>query len=173
VRRRPVIAPLAPERDKVQVTVSRETYNKLRHAQDLLRHVIPDGDPAVVLDRALTVLVEHLEKRRFAATARPRSPTSPATASRHIPAVRREVWPRDEGRCAFVGNAGRCVENGFLEFHHVVPFAAGGAADAANIQLRCRAHNAFESELFFGPGTVRETRAPWGWSRSGPTCGSG
>jgi hypothetical protein len=51
---------------------------------------------------------------------------------------------------------------GFLEFHHVVPFAAGGAAEAANIQLRCRSHNAFESELFFGTEMVRETRAAWG-----------
>src|SRR3990170_8488180 len=166
VRPRAVIVPLAPERYKVQVTVPRETYNKLRRAQDLLRHVIPDGDAAVVLDRALTLLVEHLEKQRFAATARPRNPSPSATASRHIPAaVRRQVWARDEGRCAFVGGAGRCTENGFLEFHHVVPFAVGGAADAANIQLRCRAHNAFESELSFGSGVVRETRTAW--ARSG------
>jgi hypothetical protein len=29
-----------------------------------------------------------------------------------------------------------------------VPFAAGGATDAENIQLRCRAHNAYEATLF-------------------------
>jgi hypothetical protein len=39
----------------VQFTVSRETYDKLRHAQDLLRHTIPTGDPAVIFDRALTL----------------------------------------------------------------------------------------------------------------------
>lgn len=32
------VVPLAPERYKVQFTVSRETYDKLRRAQDLLRH---------------------------------------------------------------------------------------------------------------------------------------
>jgi HNH endonuclease len=79
-------------------------------------------------------------------------------------AVRRVVWDRDGGRCAFVGTHGRCTETGFLEFHHVEPFAAGGAPTSQNIQLRCRAHNAYEAELFFGvedPPTVRETRADY------------
>ena len=159
---RPAVAPLAPERYKVQFTVSRETHDKLRRAQDLSRHAIPNGNPAAVFDRALTLLVEHLEKQKFATTARPRDMPQPTAASRHIPAaVRRQVWARDGGRCAFVGSSGRCAERGFLEFHHVVPFAAGGAADAGNIQLRCRAHNMFEAELFFGPGMVKENPSPF------------
>src|SRR5687768_17571809 len=36
-----VVTPLSPERYKVQLTVTRETYEKLRRAQDLLRHSIP------------------------------------------------------------------------------------------------------------------------------------
>ena len=56
---RSVIGPIAPERYKVQLTVGRETHDKLRRAQDLLRHSIPNGDPAEILDRALTLLVEH------------------------------------------------------------------------------------------------------------------
>jgi len=75
-------------------------------------------------------------------------------------AVKREVWARDAGRCAFVGVAGRCTERGFLELHHVVPFAEGGATDASNLQLRCRAHNAYEAEEWFGPLVVRE-RPPY------------
>lgn len=58
------------------------------------------------------------------------------------------MWARDGGRCAFVGADGRCNEVGFLEFHHVTPFAVGGATDAENLQLRCRAHNAYEVTLF-------------------------
>ena len=86
-----------------------------------------------------------------------------APGSRHIPAgVKREVWRRDEGRCAFVGARGRCAERGFLEFHHVVPFAAGGAADATNIELRCRAHNVYEADLFFGAEVAREPGVAWG-----------
>ena len=70
--------------------------------------------------------------------------------------MRRQVWARDGGRCAFLGKIGRCAERGFLEFHHVVPFAAGGAATVENIELRCRAHNAHEAELFLGPLIARK-----------------
>ena len=149
---RPVVAPLAPERYKVQFTVGRETYDKLRRAQDLMRHSVPNGDPAAVFDRALTVLLAELEKAKVASTARP-GPRRPSTAgSRHIPAeVKRAVWKRDGGQCAFKGRRGRCTETGFLEFHHVRPFAVGGAAEEANIELRCAAHNQYEADLFFGP----------------------
>lgn len=147
---RPPIAALAPERYKVQLTVSRETHDKLRRVQDLLRHTVPKGDLAEIVDRALTVLLQDLERRRLAATASPRGVRKPSEGSRYIPAaVRREVWRRDEGRCAFVGRSGRCTERGCLEFHHVQPYAAGGGATASNIQLRCRAHNAYEARLFF------------------------
>jgi hypothetical protein len=186
-----VVAPLAPERYKVQMTIGAETHAKLRRAQDLLRHSIPDGDPAAVLDRALTVLLEHLEKMKLAATKPPRGATSSApprpdspagghsrgheqqgteapvvtgpppdasstrprsaTRSRHIPAVvKRAVWARDGGQCAFVGAEGRCRERGFLEFHHRVPFAAGGASTMENLALACRAHNSHETARDFG-----------------------
>ena len=162
-RRPAVIAPLSPERYKVQVTISREAHDTLRRAQDLLRHVIPDGDPAAIFERALALLVEDLEKKKLAATTRPRSTGAPAPGSRHVPAaVKRDVWGRDEARCAFVGNAGRCSERGFLELHHVVPFAEGGATDAANLQLRCRAHNGYEAEQWFGPLVTREDGATYG-----------
>src|SRR5207248_4153749 len=65
--------------------------------------------------------------------------------------VKREVWARDGGRCAFVGVNGRCTERGFLEYHHVQPFADGGLSVAENLQLRCRAHNAYEAGQWFGP----------------------
>src|SRR5688572_14721917 len=55
-RRPAVIAPLAPERYKVQMTVSRETHDMLRRVQELMRHQLPDGDPAAIFDRALTLL---------------------------------------------------------------------------------------------------------------------
>lgn len=149
---RAIVMPLAPERYKVQFTVGRETHDKLRRAQDLMRHSVPNGDPAKIFDRALTLLVERLERTKLASALRPRQPQPPAAESRHIPAsVRRAVWARDGARCAFVGGEGRCAERGFLELHHVVPYARGGAATEANIQLRCRAHNQYEAEQVFGP----------------------
>jgi hypothetical protein len=162
---RPMTIPLAPDRYKVQITVNRETYDKLRRVQDLLRHSVPDGDPAVVFDRALTLLLEDLERRKCAATSRPRAVAGGRAGSRHIPAeVRRSVWTRDGARCAFMGTAGRCAETGFLEFHHVVPYAEGGPSTADNIQLRCAAHNAYEATEYFADREsplFRETAMPW------------
>jgi 5-methylcytosine-specific restriction endonuclease McrA len=83
-----------------------------------------------------------------------------AAPSRHIPsAVKRAVWRRDGGQCAFVSAGGRrCTERAFLELHHIHPHALAGPATAANISLRCRRHNQYEAELVFGPrDSVRET----------------
>ena len=147
----PTVTPLTLERYKVQFTISRETQEKLRRVQALARHAIPSGDPAEIFDRALTLLLQDLERRRCAAAASPRAARGAAGNSRHIPAsVKREVWRRDDGRCAYTGRGGRCTERSFLEYHHEQPYAAGGAASAANIELRCRAHNAYEASLFFG-----------------------
>ena len=170
-----IVQPLAAERYKVQFTVTKETFEKLRRVQDLMRHACPSGDVAVVFDRALTMLLQHLERTKVAQVSRPQPQRVSGSSSRHIPAaVRRAVWTRDHGQCAFVGARGRCTERGFLEFHHVVPFANGGTAVAENIQLRCRAHNQHESDLWFSaekPPLVRERRDYSGWlsARSGPS----
>ena len=153
------VKPLAPERYKVQFTASQQTYDKLKLAQDLLRHSIPSGDVAAVVDRALTVLVEELQRTKCAAVDRPRAPRTSTVrfSNRYIPAaVKREVWRRDGGQCAFVGALGRCEERGFLEYHHCVPFADGGAATVENLELRCRPHNAYEVDRWFGSDLVRE-----------------
>jgi hypothetical protein len=148
--RPPEVKPLAPERFKVQFTVGQETYNKLRQAQDLLRHSIPNGDPAAIFDRALTLLLTQLSKTKFSVAGRPRPGRQTRPGSRHISAaVKREVWQRDGSRCTFRGEQGRCTETGFLEFHHVVPYARGGATTSENLELRCRTHNAYQAAQDF------------------------
>jgi hypothetical protein len=145
-RPRPIIAPIASERYLLRVTVGRDTHEKFERARALLRHTIPSGDPAQVVDRALTVLLEQLERRKAGATKRPRPNSGKISRTRHVPAaVRREVWARDNGQCAFVGSDGRCAATAFLEFHHLQPFAAGGPTSIDNLELRCRAHNTYEA----------------------------
>lgn len=148
---RAVVSPLGPQQYKVQFTASAALHEKLLQAQALLRHQIPDGDLSKIFDRALTVLLQDLARKKLAATDRPRESRGMARGSRHIPAaVRRAVWCRDGGRCAFVAENGRrCNEDAFLEFHHVVSHAAGGPATIENVQLRCRAHNGYEAERDF------------------------
>ena len=151
-KRRDTVRPLAEDRYELRVTVSAATCDKLRLATDLLRHTVPDGDAAQVIDRALTALLDDLARKKFAATTRPQPVPNAASRTRHVPAhVKRGVWLRDGGRCAFVGRGDRrCRERGCLEFHHVRPYGAGGGATVDNIELRCRAHNGYEAELFYG-----------------------
>ena len=109
-----LVVPLAPERYKVQFTMCQETHDQLRRAQDLLRHRVPNGDPAEIFARALTLFVEHLERTKFARVMRPSEPRGPVTQSRHIPSsVRRAVWTRDGGCCAFEGAEGRSAREAF------------------------------------------------------------
>ena len=148
---RPKTEPLAPGRFKVQFTVGEETYRKLRRVQDLSRHRLPSGNLDAIFDRALTLLLNDLEKSKIAATKRPRVSSPAAKSSRHIPShIRRVVWARDAGRCRFEGPAGRCTETGLLEFHHVIAHAHGGPTTVENLELRCAAHNRYEAEQFFG-----------------------
>jgi hypothetical protein len=148
-----IVHALSPGRYRVTFTASAAACEKLQLAQDLLRHVIPSGDPAQIFERALDVLVQELLREKYAATDRPRASRGQAEDSRNIPAeIKREVHLRDLGRCRYVGPDGhRCGERAFVEFHHVRPYATGGRPTAENIELRCRAHNNYEAEVFYGP----------------------
>jgi len=145
--------PLSPRRYKLQVTIGQETRDKLTELEALLSHQIPDGDPAKILDRALDALLTETKKKKAALTKKPRpSRKKSSTKTRAIPArTRREVFKRDEGRCAFVAPKGRrCGSTWQVEFHHRAPYARGGTHDVDNIELRCRAHNQYEADLEYG-----------------------
>ena len=150
---RPRVAPLAPQRFSLQLTMSQRMHDKLRHAQALLSHRVPAGDVAAVLELVLDTAIEQLEKRKFAATSRPRDGQKLSTANgRHVPAlVRRAVWQRDGGQCTFVSEAGqRCPARTLLEFDHVRELARGGSATISGMRLRCRAYNQYGAERTFG-----------------------
>ena len=141
-----VVSALSADRYKLQLTIDGETREMLRLAQDLSRHASPSGDESQILKRALVLLVADLAKKKFADTDRPQRSRGGAPDSRHVPAeVKRLVYVRDLGRCAFVGQDGRrCGERAFVEFHHVKPYVEGGLPTVDNIQLRCGRHNRYE-----------------------------
>ena len=175
--------PLGAGRYRLQWTAHQALHDKLEQLKHLMRHQVPDGNLAVIVERAVDLLLDKTLKARFGVKApsdsRP-APTqhahpsdgpttqvcasdhkTPASSSRHIArAVAREVFLRDQGQCSFVGsNAKRCCERGLLELHHVVPFARGGEASVENIRLVCRAHNSLLAEQDFGRAHVRSKRA--------------
>jgi hypothetical protein len=115
VSRHPVVTALAPDRYQIRVTATAETCEKLRLAQDMLRHAIPTGDPGEIIDRALTALLEELARKKFAKTDRPRASRGVAPGSRYNAAkVRRSVWIREGGRCAYVSKGVAAATNGPL-----------------------------------------------------------
>ena len=172
--RQPAVSALSPGRYKIEFTADEETYQALRKLQGLLAHQIPKGDPPIIFKKALLLLLEEVRREKLAEVKRPREAKpaakdlwaaggeesgqldeerrTGALESRHIPAaVKRSVWKRDKGQCAFVGRNGRqCTERRRLEFHHIHAHAMGGPATIDNIALRCRAHNAHEARILFG-----------------------
>ena len=159
---RPVVRPLAEDSWKVQFTASNLFRNKLRIAQDLLRHRVPGGDLALIFERALDLLIERVKKERFASGCRPRTQvaTKPAE-SRHVPAaIRREVYERDGGRCTFVDESGRrCPETGFLELDHVDGYARTYTHAVDAMRLLCHAHNQHAARLVYGRAKMEASRA--------------
>ena len=151
---------LAPDRFALQVTLRGETKAKLDRAQALLRHQVPSGDLAEVIDKALEALLEKVEQRKFGKVKEPRAART-TKSRRHVPAaVRREVATRDGERCTFVSEDGRrCEERGFLELDHVVPVALGGAATPEGVRVLCRAHNRYEAERVLGRELVEAAMA--------------
>jgi hypothetical protein len=167
---RECMQPLAEESYKVQFTASRRLRDKVLEAQDLLRHRVPNGSLAIIVEAAMDLLIDQVKKERFATGRKSRNP-SPANASapdardpqpadavagpaasRHIPdAVKRAVYRRDCGRCTFVDDCGRrCPEKGFLEFDHVDGYARKRRHSVDDLRLLCRAHNQRAAEKMYG-----------------------
>jgi hypothetical protein len=149
------VVPLAPERYKFETTLDGEARALYEMVRDLLGPSVASGE---LMKRVLAIAASELTRQKFALTDKPRESGGVEAGSRHVPAaVKREVWLRDGGRCAYVSPGGRRCDSRYgMEFHHVTPFAVGAAATIQGIQLRCRAHNQMEADLYFDRGR-RET----------------
>ncbi len=75
---RPRVEPLSATRYRIELTVSRETKEKLERIRDLMRHRNPSGDLEKIFALALDLLLPKLEKERFGKTSRSTSRTTGA-----------------------------------------------------------------------------------------------
>src|SRR5574341_850590 len=118
----------------------------------LLSHKVPKGDLAAVLHEAICCGIEKHGKRKGAVRpARKMKVTSPESLTRVSAEVRRQVWERDQGRCAWVGSDGkRCNSRWQVEADHVDPAARGGKATLDRLRLLCRGHNVLHAEDVYG-----------------------
>jgi 5-methylcytosine-specific restriction endonuclease McrA len=97
-------------------------------------------------------------------------------------AIKRAVWERDGGQCAFISDDGRrCCETGGLEFDHIDGFAQTHVHDVDRIRVLCRAHNQHAADQLYGRvfmERLRESRKeakaaarpPAAITRESPTC---
>ena len=175
------IEPLSEARYRIQLNASAALKDKLERLRALTSHSNPSGDIARVIEDALDVALQKVEKERFAKTDRPRArraPKKPRAANSqgavrtdatksgsrqrgHVPnAVLREIAERDRLQCSYRSPDGcRCTARGFLEVHHEQPWACGGQETTDNLRLLCRAHNQLLAERDFGSRKVEIERA--------------
>jgi hypothetical protein len=90
-----------------------------------------------------------------------RSGQADEEASRHIPdAIKRAVWERDSGRCAFIDARGqRCSQTAFLQLDHVDGFARDRVHCVDRIRLARAAHNQHAAEKMYGKSFMDAKRA--------------
>jgi 5-methylcytosine-specific restriction endonuclease McrA len=145
------LQPIAPERHVLRVTVSSAFVADLEAVRHALSHKLPAVGLEEVLHECLRMTLESTARRRRGA-GKKTSAKAPPPGSRYVPAaIRDEVWQRDCGRCAFVASTGRrCGSRHQLQLHHLAPFGKGGPTTAANLTLRCRAHNLHAAERDYG-----------------------
>ncbi len=155
------IEPLSEARFKIEFTAGAELRAKVELCRDLLSHANPSRDLAVVIERAIDLLLGELESQRLARRRRPRRAgvVRGAKASRVTSAARREVFQRDGLQCTYVSPQGRrCETRAFLELDHTEPRACGGSNEPENLRVRCRAHNQLWAEQVFGREVVERSR---------------
>jgi hypothetical protein len=155
---RPELRPVSGETYSLRVTLDEQAKAELDALVALLSHS-KRGDLAAVLREAIRCALEKHGKRKGAVAPERKPAAKAAAAARTIPmAVRREVWNRDGGCCAWTSPEGkRCGSTWKLQLGHLTPVASGGRATAANVRIECLAHNILEAVRVFG----REHMAPF------------
>ena len=150
------------EQVRVRETGARVSLDpaRLERVRGLLSHQVPDGNLRDVLAICVNTTIAVREKRRVGGGHK-----KSRARGRYVPSfIRRQVWERYGEWCAFVaGDGRRCGETRWLELHHVLAFAQGGATTAENLSVRCRAHNLMHARDDFGdqrPARICFSRSP-------------
>ncbi|MFL5273901.1 MAG: HNH endonuclease [Anaeromyxobacteraceae bacterium] len=157
------VRPVSADTYSLRVTVDASFKQELDTLKDLLAHKIPCGDLSAVLREAVRCAIDKHGKRkgavqpsrtRKAAPGKQQGEDSPQARKAREPisaAVRREVWKRDGGRCAWCAADGRrCGSTWKLELDHIAPAALGGRSTVENLRLCCKSHNQLSAAQIFG-----------------------
>ncbi len=158
------VIPVAMDRVRIGFDAGIVVMSLIDRARQVLRHKYPEGRLEDVMKDALEMLLDRKDPQRRLllkpasvvgdGAARAEETQEPRflramKAGRYIPAwVKRAVWERDAGRCAWrFADGTQCGSKDWIEYDHVRPFAKGGRSDTPrNVRLLCRAHNRAAAE---------------------------
>lgn len=112
---------------QVAYVLKDETIKLIEKAQSLSGKQEMDK----LLQFAMNLVIEKVEKTKFKQTERPKSPPPAAADKRYVQAyVKREAYRRDQ-KCVKCGS----IHN--LQYDHRRPYALGGKSEIDNIRMLC------------------------------------
>jgi hypothetical protein len=130
---------LSEDTVEITVTISKEAYEKLKRAQDIMSY----GENVrlgKVIEAAADGLLDRRDPVRKAQRARSRKLC--ANRVRAKIDVRHDVHERDEGRCTYIEKDGnRCTNERWIQLHHILPKSLGGSDTPENLVSLCAAHH--------------------------------
>ncbi len=122
-------------------------HHDLERAREILSHQIGDGDWVDVLDTLVrSYLMRHDPQQ--AAPLRQDFWESYQSSQRYIPrGLKQKLLEAAQFRCQYQSPEGqRCPQTRYLDVDHIVPMARGGKTELKNLQILCRAHNAWKGD---------------------------
>ena len=130
---------------RLDLEKQRFSVGKKRRTRKAAAPLAPSGGGEAGAVRAETAAAEEMVAHPPAEVPKEATPRRPSAE------VAREVYERDEGQCTFIAPDGRrCGAREFVEYDHIEPHACGGEPTAANLRLRCRAHNQLYARQCYG-----------------------
>jgi hypothetical protein len=151
---------ISEDQVSVQVTFTREQFEKLKRIQELLSHTYIGASHAELLIAAMDVFLEKKDPLKRIVKPRP-APCDTAAevetpfakpAKSLTPSIRNAVLKKSGGQCEYRDpkTGHRCASRHFLDIDHIRPRALGGTNVPDNLRVLCRTHNLLVAEQVFG-----------------------
>ncbi|MBX3021894.1 MAG: HNH endonuclease [Bdellovibrionales bacterium] len=140
VKTRPKIRVQRDGSVRAEITFTKEQWEVIERAKDILSHSVPNGELTEVLSYCA----------RFTVAKKDSSLPSMEVKPRHCQGVsrtaRRYVFQRDKTCCYVHADGRRCDSRYQLQVDHIVSLWRGGRNDVENLQLLCGLHNRYKYE---------------------------
>lgn len=153
---------------RLELTLSKEQFEELKMAKNLLSHICPDGQWAEVI----ATLAKQFNQKKLVGRAQSETQCKITAepkeelVEKRVNSKRRRIYisvkqervllKKADRCCQFVNplNGEKCKSQYQLEVDHIKPLAKGGGHDINNLRILCRTHNALaarQAGLIFKP----------------------